>query len=1150
MADPFSFAIMTVAQIGISFLFPAEGPRLKDLKMSASTYGAAIPEAYGYARVAANMIWADKIREHKKKKTVGLKSYKYYLYTCTFAMALCRGPISQVRRIWANYKLIYDATGQSEVQIKKKFKIRTYLGTEDQTPNASIEKIQGEGNTPAYRGLAYIVFEDMPLEDFGNTIPQISVEVFATGEAQTTATATLMTALPNSSGLGRGGQLVDPDRGYAYYIGSGIRRYHLGSMREDFQATDASIADASDFGGVSPLTGNVFVYHGISNSVPLTMHEPFGLAEIGRVGTYGSGFGTPPGERGVFSYDSAMNEFLMCENIFGDWMIYPTAENKFTTANMRTVDGSNFGLFGRSVKVGMRGSGAPTFYCWDGESATGVYIPWLALWLVTTLDGGNTWTKIEAFRHPNPLPEEPGIHIDFQIVGAWLDASDNNLLLAWREKGRTQLGKLSTTSYDWLWRKDVDGKGDLGRTQSTVVSRNEFWWVGTNRLYIVDTMTGEYRAEFRDPYADYDDPTDIPKDVAAPPAADYNGIPITPSLGIGAYFFDETRNIVVSESGPRVVRPGVGPVEDNTLAGFVERLLRRAGLTSRNFDLSGLSSQKVRGYAWASATDVRSVLDQMRRVFAFDLLERNGKIVGVMRGDGSNEFRPGKPVRRIQQKVLGNSSNDTDGMDYWQETRLQESDLPAKVLLSYMNWDDDFATSTAVSRRMSNPNPTMFSRQQVAMEIAVVMTGTEAKNQVNKILWAQWGERMKHSTRLPWAYMDLDPADTVTVTMDDGRQYIERVHAMEIGADFGIATETYAQDSASYVSNAVGDGGGRGGSDGIVGERPAKPFIFNTPLLRDQDETGGSYSLYYTGVGNGTPEDFAGAGLYRSTDNLTYDMLYGTDLDVEWGQVSGVVPDASHGHFALDWETRITIWPVTPWFELESITDDELWEGANLCIVGNEVMQFRDAVQNANGSWTIRNLLRGRRGTEYATSTHKVGETFVFLSSTTVTPEGELLDVRGQSRFFRAVAEGLSLESAPPATLKYEPRDLMPYAPKDIRRTFAGTTCTLDWSRRTRTGGNMQDGTGVVPLNETGETYEVYICSTAFADDLSRSDSIPTDVIFSATTTAPTLTFDVSGMTAPFDVNLDTLHVVIYQNSAAVGRGFPGVRSIPPWQDF
>ena len=36
----------------------------------------------------------------------------------------------------------------------------------------------GAANTPAYRGTAYVVFEELPLERFGNRLPQLSFEVF------------------------------------------------------------------------------------------------------------------------------------------------------------------------------------------------------------------------------------------------------------------------------------------------------------------------------------------------------------------------------------------------------------------------------------------------------------------------------------------------------------------------------------------------------------------------------------------------------------------------------------------------------------------------------------------------------------------------------------------------------------------------------------------------------------------------------------------------------------------------------------------------------------------------------------------------------------------------------------------------------------
>jgi hypothetical protein len=186
----------------------------------------------------------------------------------------------------------------------------------------------------------------------------------------------------------------------------------------------------------------------------------------------------------------------------------------------------------------------------------------------------------------------------------------------------------------------------------------------------------------------------------------------------------------------------------------------------------------------------------------------------------------------------------------------------------------------------------------------------------------------------------------------------------------------------------------------------ALPFVINTPLLRDQDDRAARSRSTTWGSANASGGTFRGAGLFRSLDNIDYDIIASRDSDVEWGSVMGIAAAAAMGPFALDWKTKITITPAVDWFELESITDDDLWAGANACLLGDEVVQFRDAVQNANGTWTIWNLLRGRRGTEYACDRHVAGERFIFLSNATIATAGDLTTANGLPRYFKAVAAG------------------------------------------------------------------------------------------------------------------------------------------------
>ncbi len=156
-----------------------EGPRLDDLQVQASREGAFIPRAYGRTRLAGQVIWATRFEEEistttKKsggkggagKRKTKVTEYSYY---ANFAVGLCEGEIGRIGRIWADGKPL----DQSRVTL------RGYSGTKTQLPDSLISAREGMEKAPAYRGLAYIVFERLPLADYGNRIPQLTFEIFS-----------------------------------------------------------------------------------------------------------------------------------------------------------------------------------------------------------------------------------------------------------------------------------------------------------------------------------------------------------------------------------------------------------------------------------------------------------------------------------------------------------------------------------------------------------------------------------------------------------------------------------------------------------------------------------------------------------------------------------------------------------------------------------------------------------------------------------------------------------------------------------------------------------------------------------------------------------------------------------------------------------
>ncbi len=157
------------------------GPRLSNLHVTSSTEGAPIPRLYGRCRLGGQVIWArDFVEEvvttsqskqggkgRPRGGKGGTPTQVEYRYYGNFAVALAEGPISGIGRVWADGQE-FDLSGVT---------YRIYRGTEEQDPDSLIAANEGAENAPAYRGVAYIVFEHLPLAPHGNRLPQLSFEV-------------------------------------------------------------------------------------------------------------------------------------------------------------------------------------------------------------------------------------------------------------------------------------------------------------------------------------------------------------------------------------------------------------------------------------------------------------------------------------------------------------------------------------------------------------------------------------------------------------------------------------------------------------------------------------------------------------------------------------------------------------------------------------------------------------------------------------------------------------------------------------------------------------------------------------------------------------------------------------------------------------
>ena len=151
--------------------------RLDSPQVQSAAYGEAIPLVIGRMRAAGNLIWSSGIAEQVTRSGGGKggQPSNRYSYSASFAVGLAARRIRKVGRIWADGRLVRDADDVFLLPMT----MRVHPGDEDQPVDPLIAAAEGEGQTPAYRGLAYVVFEDLPLADFGNRIPNFTFEIVA-----------------------------------------------------------------------------------------------------------------------------------------------------------------------------------------------------------------------------------------------------------------------------------------------------------------------------------------------------------------------------------------------------------------------------------------------------------------------------------------------------------------------------------------------------------------------------------------------------------------------------------------------------------------------------------------------------------------------------------------------------------------------------------------------------------------------------------------------------------------------------------------------------------------------------------------------------------------------------------------------------------
>jgi hypothetical protein len=449
--------------------------------------------------------------------------------------------------------------------------------------------------------------------------------------------------------------------------------------------------------------------------------------------------------------------------------------------------------------------------------------------------------------------------------------------------------------------------------------------------------------------------------------------------------------------------------------------------------------------------------------------------------------------------------------------RTQDLELPREVSVSYIDIDADYQTGVQYSRRL-----TVQNKDTLNIQLYIAMTADYAKRLANILQYAIWTARNQVPLKLPPEYAYLEPTDLIEFQTDD---YSVTLRLGNKSEDFiGQTYESVFDDPSIYTSLATGVALPSKASNVVQTKLPSWLALLDWPLLRDADDDAGFYA-----IGGGYNSAWQGEFIYRSLDNgQSYAALNDAIIDTATpiGLALSVLGTFT-GPNIFDESNSVIVrmlWGST----LSSTTELAVLNGANAIVIGSEVLQYKNATLNGDGDYVLTGLLRGRRGTEWAMSTHVYGERVVVPSVATMLRIPDPSSYIGLQRLYKGISFGTTLASAAPLSFTNTGIGLKCYSPVQIGAGVdASGNATINWIRRTRVGGEWRDYNDV-PLGESTESYAVEIWDSSFTV-LKRTIN----------TTAPTASYTAAQQTTDFGGGQTALYLKIYQVSATVGRGYP-----------
>lgn len=557
-----------------------------------------------------------------------------------------------------------------------------------------------------------------------------------------------------------------------------------------------------------------------------------------------------------------------------------------------------------------------------------------------------------------------------------------------------------------------------------------------------------------------------------------------------------------------VASRATGPI---TVATILDNLFRQVGLTADQYDVTA-ATDVVDGFTINNRASVKDIIDVLLRVYQVDLVEIDGQLVAVKRGSVA--------VATLTADDIGAYvwSGGTQADPKVRARRVQPLELPSEGDITYLSYAKDFEQSSQRAVR----SVISYVDDKLTINTPLLLTDDFARQTIERLLYELWVHRDSFALVLTPKWMYLSPGDCINIP-HAGQTRRVRIIGMDT-ALFGPIPVECVLDEIGVLTQTIGGGVTPPATTfpGVVADTTL--FAFSTNALRDADAASVGF---YTAVNGATEGDWPGCILYMSRDGgLTYEPVGDSGDGSSYGVTTSTLAAPSPEQTA-HWDTVSTVdFTLTAGTAPVTVSEAEVLNGENTVRIAEEVLQFRTVTSLGGDSYRLSNLLRGKRGTDPFWGSHTSSDDVVFLENGGATVRVVLDETLvNKTVKLKAVTIGQTLVDATSQDLTVTGDEWKCYSGCLLTGARdGGNNLTIDWERRTRSGGGWADFIDA-DQPEAVEAYEVDILVAAV---VVRTISVSTS----------TATYSAANQTSDGITPGDPVTVSIYQ-IGRYGRGYP-----------